>query len=203
MDTGTGKSQPAGMRRLLVSVLVLNFSFLTLPASRAADTPPAPCVFCEIVAGTRQQEGIVYRDAEVTAFLSIGARNPGHVLIVPNAHAENFLTVPDATMHHMTDVAKTIAEAIRRTDLKGEGFMLQMNTGKAAGQSVFHAHLHLIPRYAGDAPASPAATEPPARGETGQAESAPPPRRAGAPDVVPMSDLAPVAAKIRAALAQP
>lgn len=97
----------------------------------------------------------------------------GHVLIVPVAHAENFLEIPADTMHAMTDAAKKLADAIKRTDLKMEGFVLQMNTGKAAGQTVFHAHLHLIPRYPGEA-----------------AEQR------------PMFELAPVAAKIRAALAQ-
>ena len=144
---------------------------------RAAEAPK-PCVFCEIIAGTRQQEGIVYRDDRVVAFLSIGPRNPGHVLIVPAAHAENFLEVPADTMHAMTDAAKKIAGAIKRTDLKMDGFVLQMNTGKAAGQSVFHAHLHIIPRYEG---------EPPAKTPE---------------DRVGMDVLAPVAAKIRAALAQ-
>lgn len=160
------------MKFRLFAALLLGV--LSLPAAEA----PKPCVFCEIIAGTRQQEGIVYRDDRVVAFLSIGPRNPGHVLIVPAAHAENFLEVPAGTMHAMTDTAKRIAEAIKRTDLKMDGFVLQMNTGKAAGQSVFHAHLHLIPRYEG---------EPPAKT---------PEDRVG-PDV-----LAPVAAKIRAALAQ-
>lgn len=137
-----------------------------------------PCVFCEIIEGTRQQEGIVYRDDKVIAFLAIGPRNPGHLLIVPVAHAENFLEVPADTLHAMTDAAKKLADAIKRTDLKMDGFVLQMNTGKAAGQSVFHAHLHVIPRYEGEAP-----------------EQKPEPR-------VPMSELAPVAAKIRAALVQ-
>ncbi len=157
------------------------------------------CVFCEIVAGTRQAEGVVYRDDTVVAFLSIGARNPGHTLVVPAAHAENFLTVPPATFHHMTDVARKIIAAIKGTDLKMEGFQLHMSNGRPAGQSVFHAHLHLIPRFTGDAPTPPGATEPPARGLTGQAETQTPPRREG--DPFPMEVLAPVAAKIRAALA--
>jgi histidine triad (HIT) family protein len=187
------------MRSSALATLAVAFAALVLPSVRAAEAP-APCVFCEIVAGTRQPEGIVYRDEVVTAFLSIGARNPGHTLIVPNAHADHFLAVPAATMHHMTDVAKVIMEAIKRTDLKAEGFTLQMNSGQAAGQSVFHAHLHIIPRYADDGPVPPGITAPPERGQTGQAESAPPPKRAG--DPFPMSELAPVAAKIRAALAQ-
>ena len=74
---------------------------LSLPAAE-------PCVFCDIVAGKRQQEGIVYRDDRVTAFLSIGQRNPGHVLVVPNAHAETFMDVPADTMHHLTDTAQKI-----------------------------------------------------------------------------------------------
>lgn len=153
------------------------FLFLVLVATAAAQAPE-PCVFCEIIAGTRQQEGLVHRDDQVIAFLSIGPRNPGHVLIVPVAHAEGFLEVPADTMHAMTDTAKKIAEAIKRTDLKMDGFVLQLNTGKAAGQSVFHAHLHIIPRYEG---------EPPAKVPE---------------DRIGMDVLAPVAAKIRAALAQ-
>ena len=141
-----------------------------------ADPTKTACVFCDIVAGKRQQEGVVYRDDQVVAFLSIGPRNPGHVLIVPVAHAEDFLEVPAGTMHAMTDVAKQIAEAIKRTDLKMEGFQLQMSTGKAAGQAVFHAHMHVIPRFAAEAPAKT------------------PEERVG------MDVLAPVAAKIRAAL---
>lgn len=154
------------------------------------------CVFCEIVSGAKQQDSIVYRDDTVVAFLSIGQRNPGHVLIIPATHADNFLEVPVDTMHHMTDVAKKIAEAIKRTDLKMDGFQLQMNTGKSAGQAVFHAHLHLIPRFAGDSPAGASVPEP--RAQTGQAESLPPPKREG--DPFSQEYLAPIAAKIRAAL---
>jgi histidine triad (HIT) family protein len=155
------------------SGLLLLLGVLSLSGAEA----PKACVFCEIIAGTRQQEGVVYRDDTVIAFLSIGPRNPGHVLVVPVARAENFLEVPTDTMHAMTDAAKRIAGAIKRTDLKMDGFVLQMNTGKAAGQSVFHAHLHIIPRYEG---------EPPAKTPE---------------DRVGMDVLAPVAAKIRAALA--
>ena len=89
------------------------------------------------------------------------------------------MEVPADTMHAMTDAAKKIVEAIRRTDLKCEGFVLQMNSGKAAGQSVFHAHLHIIPRFEGDGLQPAKSTE----------------------SSAPMTVLVPVAAKIRAALA--
>lgn len=142
-------------------------------------------MFCEIVAGRRQQESVVWRGERATAFLSIGARNAGHVLIVPNAHADDFLDVPAETMHEMTDAAKVLAEALRRTDLPCEGFHLLMNTGKVAGQSVFHAHLHIIPRFAADGKrltfVRGSEIEP---GRTATAE-----------------ELAPIAEKIRAALA--
>lgn len=180
------------MKALLAALLL---GVLPL-AARAATTP---CVFCDIVAGQRQQESVVYRDEICTAFLSIGQRNPGHVLIVPNAHVENFMAVPDATMHHLTDVAQVIIAAIKRTDLKCDGIMLQMNSGQSAGQAVFHAHLHIIPRFAGDdagAPVQSAAVQ--QRAQTGQAEAQSPPKRAG--DPFPPEVLAPIAAKIRAAL---
>jgi len=153
---------------LLVGVLPL----------RGADVAPAPCAFCEIIAGTRPQEAVVYRDDKVLAFLSIGPRNPGHVLVVPLVHAEGFLDLPPDTLHAMTDAAQKIATALKRTDLKMEGFVIQLNTGKAAGQTVFHAHLHIIPRYVGE-----------------PEEQKPEPR-------VPPDQLALVAAKIKAALAE-
>src|SRR6478609_11725655 len=121
------------MRLLAAAVLFLNSFLLILTSAKAA--APAVCPFCAIAAGKQQQEGVVYHDDQVTAFLSLGARNPGHILIVPNQHFENFMTLPDATMHHMTDVAKVLVEALKRTDLKCEGFMLQMSNGKPAGQS--------------------------------------------------------------------
>jgi len=184
--------------------------FLALLAGAMAEDAK-PCVFCEIIAGTRQQEGVVYRDDRCMAFLSIGPRNPGHVLVVPLAHAENFLEVSPETMHAMTDAAKQIVEAIKRTDLKMEGFVLQMSTGKAAGQSVFHAHLHVIPRYVGDearqrGDGQLAAAMPligpkgdESRVPSGQGSSQP---AAKTPEErVSMDVLAPVAAKIRAAQA--
>ncbi|MBI3886051.1 MAG: HIT family protein [Opitutae bacterium] len=119
---------------------------------------------------------MIWRDDTVMAFLSIGARNPGHVLVVPVRHAAGLLDLPAATAHRMFDVAQRMARAIRQTDLAAEGFTLKMNTGAAAGQTVFHAHLHVIPRFAAEPPEPPPGTR------------------------VPKEQLDPVADKIRAQL---
>lgn len=127
------------------SFLLLIFSFVTLSAAEK------PCPFCEIAAG-RLEASMVWRDDTVMAFLSIGARNPGHVLVVPVQHSTGLLDLPPATAHRMFDVAQKMARAIKQTDLVAEGFSFKMNTGTAAGQSVFHAHMHVIPRFAAELP---------------------------------------------------
>lgn len=142
----------------------------------AAQTETKLCVFCEIVAG-RAPGAIFWREGDIVAFLSHSPINPGHLLIIPAQHAENFLEVPPETLAHMTNFAQRVARAIRTTDLKCEGVQLLMNTGKAAGQSVFHAHLHVIPRNAGD-DATPGRPRP----------------------ILTPAELQPVADKIRAAL---
>lgn len=150
--------------------------FVLALANLASAAETKPCPFCEIVAGTRPA-AIVYHDPTVLAFMSIGARNAGHVLVIPVQHAENFLDLPPETARAMIAVAQKIAVAIKATDLPAEGLELKMNTGKAAGQSVFHAHLHVIPRFAAE----------------------PPPRTEKDPPV-PLPELEVAAAKIRRAL---
>ena len=152
---------------------LLPLFLLGMMVAFAADGPK-PCVFCEIVSGQRPA-AIVYRDDTVLAFMDIAPRNPGHVLVVPVRHADNLLELPPATARDMMAVAQRIARALKATDLKTEGIQVLMNTGKAAGQEVFHAHLHVIPRFSGE-------PEPPDKQRKGLAE------------------LAAVAAKIRAQL---
>ena len=130
------------MRLLLVCLM--------LATGTAFAGEPKPCVFCEIVAG-RAEAAIVYRDERVVAFMDIAPHNPGHVLVIPVQHDVDILTVPAATAQEMMVVAQKIARAIRKAGLKADGFNFRMNAGAAAGQTVFHAHLHVIPRYAGDA----------------------------------------------------
>ena len=82
--------------------------------------------------------------------MSHGPRNPGHVLIVPRTHAKELIEVPDSTARQMISIARKIALAIRKTEIKCEAFRFQINSGEAAGQTVFHSHLHVMPRYKGD-----------------------------------------------------
>ncbi len=82
--------------------------------------------------------------------MSHGPQNPGHVLVVPVAHATYFTDIPDSTAADMMVVARRIVEGIKKTGLPAEAFNLKMNSGKAAGQEVMHAHLHIIPRFAGE-----------------------------------------------------
>lgn len=109
-----------------------------------------PCVFCRITSGEIQQSQVVYRDKSVVGFMDYAPNNPGHVLVVPLIHAREIHEMPDSTTRNMLSVARRITIAIKKTDIKAEAFRLQMNSGEAAGQEVFHCHLHVIPRYAGE-----------------------------------------------------
>ena len=107
------------------------------------------CIFCEILAG--QAEGsFVYRDDLCAAFLDIHQPTAGKLLIVPNQHATYLADLPPATGGHMFQVAQQLAAVLRRSGLRCEGVNLFLSDGRAAGQDVFHVHLHVLPRFAGD-----------------------------------------------------
>ena len=107
------------------------------------------CIFCDIVAG-KAESSIVYRDDLVTAFLDIQPITPGHTLIVPNTHATNLAELPPETGAQLFRVAQRIAAALRMSGLRCEGITLSLADGAAAGQDVFHTHLHVIPRFRDD-----------------------------------------------------
>ena len=108
-----------------------------------------PCVFCDIVAG-RVPASVVYRDERVCAFMDIRPVNPGHLLVIPLVHAAGLTTLESGTGAQMFRVGQRLAEAIRRSGVRCEGINFLLADGEAAGQEVFHVHLHVIPRYAGD-----------------------------------------------------
>jgi histidine triad (HIT) family protein len=107
------------------------------------------CVFCEILAED-QPVSIVHQDDTCTAFMDIQPVNTGHVLVVPNRHAASLSELDEETGAHTFRVAQRIAAALRRSTIRCEGMNLFLADGRAAGQDVFHVHLHVIPRYAGD-----------------------------------------------------
>lgn len=107
------------------------------------------CVFCKILSG-EFRSSMIYKDDLCAAFLDIQPVNPGHVLIVPIAHAPYVADVPDEVISRMFLVGKKISGAIRRSGLKCEGINFFLADGEAAMQEVFHSHLHVFPRFEND-----------------------------------------------------
>lgn len=106
-------------------------------------------IFSKILAG-EAPASFVYRDELVAAFMDIQPVNTGHVLVVPVRPATYLADLDDESAARMFVVAKRVAAAIRNSGLRCEGVNLFLADGEAAGQEVFHAHLHVIPRFAGD-----------------------------------------------------
>jgi histidine triad (HIT) family protein len=109
----------------------------------------ADCIFCAIAAGSAPAS-IVYDDADLLAFLTIGPVTPGHLLIIPKRHAPFLADLDEATGARMLMVAMRLARALRASGLRCEGINLFLADGEAAFQEVFHTHLHVIPRFVGD-----------------------------------------------------
>ena len=107
------------------------------------------CIFCAILAGSRPGS-FVYRDELVSAFMDIHPVNPGHLLVVPNRHAANLAELDPADGARLFQVAQRLAAALRVSGLPCQGVNLHVSDGVAAGQEVFHVHLHVIPRLSGD-----------------------------------------------------
>ena len=90
-----------------------------------------------------------YEDSQAIAFMDIQPVNPGHVLVVPRQHHESLLDLPPDLARHLFDVALRLAPIVRR--LAGaDGLNVIVNSGAAAGQDVFHYHVHVIPRRSDD-----------------------------------------------------
>ena len=107
------------------------------------------CVFCAIVRGDAPARR-VYEDEQVLAFLDIRPFSAGHTLIVPKRHAAGLADLEPDDVARLFQVARRVALALRRSELPADGVHLVLNDGRAAAQTVFHAHVHAIPRRAGD-----------------------------------------------------
>jgi histidine triad (HIT) family protein len=109
----------------------------------------AGCVFCAIVAGT-EPASVVSDDAGVLAFLDINPVTPGHLLVIPKRHARGLADLDEEGGTRMYQVATRAARALRASGLRCEGVNLFLADGEAAGQEVFHVHMHVFPRFTGD-----------------------------------------------------
>ena len=112
-------------------------------------TPPEDCVFCGIVHGSVPSSQLVDTEA-VLAFMDIDPVTPGHMLVISKEHLPRLADLSEEVAAEMFSVARRLAAAVRRTDLRCEGVNLFYADGEAAFQEVFHSHLHVIPRFAGD-----------------------------------------------------
>jgi histidine triad (HIT) family protein len=106
------------------------------------------CIFCKIIAGEIPSFKL-YEDDATFAFMDINPANDGHALVVPKDHAEDVYGISDDAIAHTVIAAKKIAAAVEKTLSPGGVNLVQCN-GPAAGQSVFHFHMHVLPRSEGD-----------------------------------------------------
>ena len=106
------------------------------------------CIFCKI-AGGEIPAATLYEDEDFRVILDLGPASKGHALILPKVHAANIYELPDELAGKAMILAKKMACKMTEA-LKCDGFNIVQNNGETAGQTVFHFHMHLIPRYKGD-----------------------------------------------------
>ena len=106
------------------------------------------CVFCNLANGI-WDSATLYEDENFRVILDLGPASKGHALILPKAHYANIYEIPEELAAKAIVLAKKMA-GIMTEALGCDGFNIVQNNGEAAGQTVFHFHMHLIPRYNGD-----------------------------------------------------
>ncbi|MCM1040004.1 MAG: HIT family protein [Ruminococcus sp.] len=106
------------------------------------------CIFCKIASGDIPSKTI-YEDEEFRVILDLGPATKGHALILPKDHYKNLYELPEDTASHVILLAKKMVSQMTEK-LDCDGFNLVQNNGEAAGQTVAHFHMHLIPRYKND-----------------------------------------------------
>ena len=111
-------------------------------------SPPGQCIFCRLVAG-EIPSARVYEDDLVIAFMDIAQVNPGHVLVATKRHATNLFEITPEEAAAVMQTAQKMAEALRIA-FDPPGLTLLQANGKEGEQTVFHFHLHVLPRHAND-----------------------------------------------------
>lgn len=103
------------------------------------------CIFCKIIRNEIPAIKI-YEDNETLSFLDIHPNSRGHILVIPKMHFENIYGLPVENWCHMNIIAQKISITLK-SELSADGINIIMNNESRAGQLVFHAHIHIIPRY--------------------------------------------------------
>ena len=106
------------------------------------------CIFCKIASGEIPATTL-YEDQDFRVILDLGPASKGHALILPKTHAANIYEMSDELAAKAMVLAKKMATVMTET-LKCDGLNIVQNNGEPAGQTVFHFHMHLIPRYKND-----------------------------------------------------
>ena len=106
------------------------------------------CLFCKIIKGEIPCNKI-YENDKVFAFLDIAPVNKGHALVIPKEHHKDLLDMPDDILAEVAIISKKVAKAVIEAT-NADGFNIGKNNGKAAGQVIFHSHMHIIPRFEND-----------------------------------------------------
>ena len=106
------------------------------------------CIFCKIAAG-EIPSNTIYEDDSFRVILDLGPATKGHALVLPKNHYADLFEIPEDVLADASKVAKKVAGTMKEK-LSCDGLNLVQNNGEAAGQTVMHFHLHIIPRYAND-----------------------------------------------------
>ena len=106
------------------------------------------CIFCKIIAKEIPSK-VVYEDSDVLAILDISQANMGHTLVMPKKHYDNLLSISDDDYLKVMSVAKKVALQVDK-NLKPDGINIINNCNEAAGQTVMHFHVHVLPRFNND-----------------------------------------------------
>ena len=106
------------------------------------------CIFCKIIKGDIPCYKI-YEDDETVAFLDINPATKGHSLVIPKSHSDNMNMASEEMIESVYKTVKNVSDLIIRK-LKPDGYNVLQNNGAAAGQVIYHLHVHIVPRYIDD-----------------------------------------------------
>ena len=106
------------------------------------------CIFCDI-ANKKEDAEILFENDHIMSFLDIRPVNFGHALVIPKIHYENFLSVPSGELDELIEITQFLSRYITE-GMKADGFNIIVNNGLAAGQTIYHFHFHIIPRFEKD-----------------------------------------------------